>query len=230
MNIFYDALTYPVRKHGWQILLASTVVWALVLFTLAIPLVNLGLLVAYWGYFGSYYLAIISDTASGNDTMPNWPDLTNVIDSVIKPLARLAAILVNAWLPLMIVLALQKYGVPVPRVLGIAAWAYGVLSWPMTALLVQLSGRWRAGLPHIVFPAMVEMGWTYVLASLVCVAALLAYVYVLPLVFGRTVAGGLARMAGLIYLLAFQGRLTGLLYRVAKAREKRSSDNEQAEI
>lgn len=194
--------------------------WLAVLLTLAMPLVNLGLLVASIGYFGSYYLTIISETANGNDTMPNWPDLSNVIDGVIKPLARLVAIMVNTWLPFIVVVVLLKYGVRVPRVVWYMALAYGMVSWPMTALLVQLSGRWRAGLPHVVFPAMIEMGWTYVLVALAGLAALLAHTYVLPALFGRTLAGAVVWMAGLIYMLALQARITGMLYRTSRMREQ----------
>lgn len=217
MNVLYDAVAYPLRKHGWQIILVSTIVWLLLAWTLALPLINLGLFVLYAAYFGSYYLKILSETVNGNDMMPNWPDFMNVVDDILKPALRLVVIVVNTWLPLIIVLVMHTQFAPVPRIIGVLALMYGIFSFPMTALLVQVSGRYRAGLPHIVLSAMFELGWRYAVVAIACNVAVLAWLYLPKLLFGRSVAGAVFNVALLIYMVAFQARITGLLYRMAKA-------------
>lgn len=215
MNVLYDAVAYPLRKHGWQIIMVSTIVWLLMACTLALPLINLGLFVLYAAYFGAYYLKILSETVNGSDVMPNWPDFMNIADDILKPALRLVVIALNSWLPLIIVLVVHTHVMRVPRVVGMAALCYGIFSFPMTALLVQVSGRYRAGLPHIVLPAMFELGWRYALVAIACIVAVLAWVYLPKLLFGRSVAGAVFNVAFLIYMVAFQARITGLLYRMA---------------
>lgn len=215
MNVLYDALAYPLRKHGWQIIVVSTIVWLLMALTLALPMINVGLFVLYAAYFGAYYLKILSETVNGNDVMPNWPDFMNIVDDILKPALRLVVIVALTWLPFILVVVIHTRVIHVPRMVGLVALVYGVFSFPMTALLVQVSGRYRAGLPHLVLPAMWELGWRYVLVAVVCNVAVLAWVYLPKLLFGSNVAGAIFNVALLIYTLAFQARITGLLYRMA---------------
>lgn len=215
MNVLYDAVAYPLRKHGWQIIVVSTIVWLLIALTLALPLINLGLFVLYASYFGAYYLHILSETVNGNDVMPNWPDFMSVVDDILKPALRLVVIVALTWLPFICVVVIHTRVIHVPRIVGLVALVYGVFSFPMTALLVQVSGRYRAGLPHIVLPAMVELGWRNALVAIACSVAVLAWMYLPKLLFGRSLAGAVFNVAFLIYMLAFQARITGLLYRLA---------------
>ena len=164
------------------------------------------------GYFGSFYLDIVSTTMGERDEVPDWPSFSNFLDDIIFPFFRLCGlVLVSFWPLAVLIFADEDASWFVPAQIG--AVALGCIYFPMAVLAVQAFGGITAALPHIVLPAVFRALPGYLLAIValvvafgVCgfaeeVAAKLPYI-------GWLVAAGVA-----LYSLMFQARLIGLIYR-----------------
>jgi len=211
-----DALTYPIRKNGWLLLLTGAI-FALILKVLLVvlPLLMLFLLVFYLGYFGAYYLSIITSTANGRDEMPDWPGFSDFFNEILWPFVRIIVIVgvsFGPWFVLLLVKNNQLVWLPYTRM---AAVAWGWLYLPMAALTVQLSGRYRSVLPHVVVPAIVQLMPGYLVVAGACAAAFFAAHWLRGYFHSLAYVGLLVSALLSLYTFVFQARLIGLLYRRA---------------
>ncbi|MCX7004238.1 MAG: hypothetical protein NTV22_13335 [bacterium] len=195
----------------------SGAIFALILRALMFfPLLVLFLLVFYLGYFGAYYLNIITSTASGNDVMPNWPGFSNVLDEILWPFVRILVIVgfsFGPWFVLLLVRNNQLVWLPYARM---AAVAWGWLYLPMAALTVQLSGRYRSVLPHVVVPAVVQLMPGYLVVAGACAVVYFAAHWLRGYFHTLAYVGWLVSLLLSLYTFVFQARLIGLLYRRAR--------------
>jgi hypothetical protein len=210
--IFLDALTYPIRKNGWIMILLGAIFSVILQVMQFAPFI--GIIVALFsaGYFGAFYLDIISTTMIDRDEVPDWPSYSNFIDDIISPVFRLLVLVLISFLPAIVILFADRT----------ASWfwpafvggvVYGCFYFPMAILATQAFGGLGGAMPQIVFPAMFRAMPGYILAVAalilgfrVCFAA--QYFTAEVPYFGWFLTAAVA-----LYSLMFQGRLIGLIYR-----------------
>jgi hypothetical protein len=116
------------------------------------------------------------------------------------------------WFVLLLVKNNQLVWLPYARM---AAVAWGWLYVPMAALTVQLSGRYRSVLPHVVVPAIVQLMPGYLVVAGACAAAYFAAHWLRGYFHTLAYVGWLVSSLLALYTFVFQARLIGLLYRRA---------------
>jgi len=208
-----DALTYPFRQGGWLMIIVGSAFAFLINIGGNVPLAGLAVTLFGAGYFGSFYLSIISSTILGRDHTPDWLDFTSFLDDIISPFLRLLGLTIISFLPLFLVLIFgQKEQAWVLPAIILAA-LYGCFYFPMAVLAMLSYGGVLAALPPIVFPAIFRCMPGYILA----VVALMLSFFIGALVeefcgYIPYVGWVLGAAVGL-YSLMIQARLIGLLYR-----------------
>ena len=116
------------------------------------PLIGIAVALFSYGYFGGFYLDIISTTMSDRDEVPDWPSFSSFIDDILSPFIRLVGLVLISFLPVFALLfADQKDPWFIPAMIG--AVVYGCFYFPMAVVAAQAFGGLGAALPHIVFPA-----------------------------------------------------------------------------
>ena len=176
-------------------------------------LIGLLALIFSGGYFGAFYLDIIGSTMTGRDEVPDWPSFGNVFDDILSPFFRLIGLLLISFAPTiaLVYLADQKQTWYVP-----ALWGAIVLGWlyfPMAVLASLAFGGLEAALPHIVFPAVFKAmpGYLLVFGAIVAIGAVSgltqAYLDKIPFL------GWFLTAAVALYVMMFEARLIGLIYR-----------------
>ena len=219
--MFTDALSYPVRHNGWIMIVIGAI------FSVVLEIFQkyqfsalIGLAVALFGagYFGAFYLDIVTTTMEGEKVVPDWPDITSFWDDLMIPLLRLAGLLILSFGP---ALAVLIFGDPeaswyLPAIL--AAIVYGCFYFPMSVLAAQALGGLGAALPHIVLPAVVKAlpGYIVALGALGLVLIMSKYAQVIAA--HIPYIGWLLTSALALYGMMFQGRLIGLIYVAKRAK------------
>jgi hypothetical protein len=213
--MFTDALSYPIRRGGWIMIVIGALLSAIIDAVKSSPMIGIvGLVVAIagMGYFGAFYLDIVSTTMVEQDNVPDWPSFNNYWDDIFAPFLRLLSLVVISFGP---AFAFTFFADPTARWSQSAFWgliAYGCLYFPMSVLAVQAFGGLGAALPHVVFPGLARAMPNYLVAV---VGLVIVYV---ALKFGQAYAadvpyvGWFLAAAVSIYVLMFQGRLIGLIY------------------
>ena len=210
--MFIDALTYPVRRNGWVMILVGAI-FSVILDVLKFAPV-MGTLVAVFsvGYFGAFYLEIVGTTMIGRDEVPDWPSFSSFWDDIISPFVRLLLLIVFSFGPVMAIAIFADdealwFG---PAIIG--AIIFGCFYFPMAVLATQAFGGIGAALPQIVLPAVFKAlpGYLSALGALVLVFGVCAFAQYftakIPFV------GWFLTAAVALYGLMFQGRLIGLIY------------------
>lgn len=174
-----------------------------------------GLLVAVFGsgYFGSFYLSIISTTMIDRDEVPDWPDFSDFLDDILAPLLRLVGLVLVSFLPAIVLLFFLDEDVLWTVVALFAAIAWGCFYFPMAIMATLAFGGLGAASPHIVLPAIVRSMPGYLLVVAALVVATIFSAVAEGLAASVPYVGWFVAAAVGFYGLMFQGRLIGLLYR-----------------
>ena len=212
MNIL-DALSYPIRRNGWVMILAGAI-FSVILHVLQFaPFIGIVVSIFSAGYFGAFYLDIISTSMSDRDEVPDWPSFTSFLDDILSPFVRLVCLVLISFGPLigLAFFADHKVSWFAPAIVG--AIVYGYIYFPMAVLASLAFGGIGAALPHIVFPAVVRSLPGYLLAVVALVFGM--FFCGLAQAFAKDVpfVGWFLTAAITLYSLMFQGRLIGLIYR-----------------
>jgi hypothetical protein len=213
MNIL-DALSYPIRRSGWMMILTGAVFSVILSIMQFAPMIGIGVSIFSAGYFGAFYLSIISATMTEQDEMPDWPSFTSFSDDILSPFLQLVGLVFIAFGPVIAIAFLAGYHEAswlTPSL--IAAIAFGCFYFPMAVLALQAFGSVGAALPHVVFPAVMRSLPGYLLA----VVGLVLVVTVCGIAYDLTAkvpfVGCFFSAAIALYSLIFQARLIGLIYR-----------------
>lgn len=207
-----DALAYPFRKGGWVLILLGAVFSAIIDFFGAVPVVGIGAALFGAGYFGAYYLHIVSTTMVGDDHPPEWPGFTDWLSDIISPFLRLTGIAILSFWPVAVVeFTLADSEAYDAAFLG--AMVYGCIYLPMAVLAVQAHGGIGAALPHIVFPAIIRAMPLYLLAVAGLVGTQLLQGFGGEALEALPFVGWFLMAVLALYIIMFNGRLIGLIYR-----------------
>ena len=210
--MFIDALTYPVRRSGWIMILVGAIFSVILDILQFAPLIGILVAVFSAGYFGAFYLDIVGTTMGGRDQVPDWPSFSSFWDDIISPFIRLVLLIVLSFAPVIAIaiFADDKASWFLPAI--IASITFGCFYFPMAVLATQAFGGIGAALPHIVLPAVFKAlpGYLSALGALVLVFGVCAFAQEftakIPFV------GWFLTAAVALYGLMFQGRLIGLIY------------------
>ena len=210
--MFLDALSYPIRKSGWIMILVGAIFSVILDLLQFAPVIGIAVAIFSAGYFGAFYLDIISTTMTDRDEVPDWPSFSSFIDDIISPFIRLVGLVLISFLPaLALAFADQKAPWFIPAIVG--AVVYGCFYFPMAILASQAFGSLGAALPHVVFPAVFRALPGYLLAVVALVVGFVVCGVAQAFTADVPYVGWFLTAAVALYSLMFQGRLIGLIYR-----------------
>ncbi len=210
--MFIDALTYPIRRGGWIMILTGALLSLLLDVLQLAPLVGLVVLIFSLGYFGAFYLDIINTTMGGRHEVPDWPTFSNFWDDIFAPFARLFVLVLISFGPAAAFLFWGDHHAEWFLGALIGLLGYGCFYFPMAVLAAQAFGGVGAALPHIVFPALVRTFPNYFFAVGGLIIAYIASGDGELLAHRVPYVGWLLAAAVSLYALMFQGRVIGLIY------------------
>lgn len=234
--VIKDAITYPWRDSGWAIIISGAVL------SLLLGIGHFGSGPGYFtvifslGYFAALYFDVIARTMNGEDTMPDWPSLSDWKDDISSNANLKLGVAALSYGPLLI----YHFACPAQwrsDWCELALFAYGVCYHPMACIRAVLTdGQSSAALlPHKVIPAITRCAPAYFLGVLpFALIALLSLHFdfeaaisssashglidlfsqqslVSLLAFALTV--GLVTAACSLYMTLVQARITGLIAR-----------------
>jgi hypothetical protein len=97
--MFLDAVSYPIRGNGW-IMIFIGAIFSVILDVLQFaPFIGIAVALFSAGYFGAFYLDIISTTMNDRDDVPDWPSFSSFIDDIVSPFIRLVGLVLISFLP-----------------------------------------------------------------------------------------------------------------------------------
>lgn len=179
----------------------------------AAPLFGLVIAVLSAGYFGAFYLDIISTTILGRDEVPDWPGVSSFWDDILGPFLRLLMLCVISFGPAVAIgiLGDEEEAWRLPALL--AALLLGSLYFPMAVLGAQAFGNIFGASPHLVLPAIFRAMPLYLAVWFALVVVFVGSGFAGELLGKIPYVGWLVTSAVALYGMMFQGRLIGLLYR-----------------
>lgn len=164
------AFAYPFKADGVILLVAGTIFYVVLGFVAAhAAILGLGVMLFGTGYLISYYQRILLSSATGQASMPDWPDFTSLGDFV-APVLQFIVTALFAFGPF---LALTNFAPPdAPwRLWGIGgAIILGGLYFPMAFLAVTMADSLSALNPLIILPAILKIPAGYLLMVILTVA------------------------------------------------------------
>lgn len=210
--MYIDALTYPIRRSGWIMILVGAIFSVILDVLQFAPFVGVIAAVFSAGYFGAFYLDIIGTTMGGKNELPEWPNFSSFMDDILRPFFRLVGLGILSFAPTAAVAMLmdEKAASFLPTMA--AAVAFGCCYFPMAVLATQAFGSFGAALPHVVLPAVIKALPGYLLALGALVLVLVVCTFAQNFVGSVPYVGWFLTSAVALYGLMFQARLIGLIY------------------
>ena len=226
------AFKYPLRGDGLILLVTGTIFFLLVdgasyivRYALIYGFTALIILtVLSGGYLAAYFWRILASSAMGEDKMPDWPDITDVVSDVVSPFFRFLGLCFVCFCPsiFLTIYAATLTATEDNAWLGWATMALMLFScvyFPMAFTAVGMYNTLAAVNPLLIIPSITKVLKEYAITILLLVVALiirrlcLSYLSVIPhFWFFATVLNSFL----FLYLTTVEVRLLGLLYRVKK--------------
>jgi hypothetical protein len=210
--MFLDALSYPVRGSGWIMILMGAIFSVVLDLLQFAPLIGIAVTLFSYGYFGAFYLDIISTTMTDRDEVPDWPSFSSFIDDILSPFIRLVGLVLISFLPVLALLfADQKDPWFIPAMIAAVVYGCFYFRWPFSR---------RRRLAVSVRPCLTSsslLSFAPFWGCLLAVVALVVGVVICGVAQAFTANvpyfGWFLTAAVALYSLMFQGRLIGLIYR-----------------
>ena len=163
--LFPGAFAYPFRGSGTLILIASTIMIA-VMDYLGSSWFFIFLKIAAYGYLFSFMQNIIHATANQEEEMPDLPGFDDVFGGAFR-----LAVVVLICFTLPIAFTVMKFFevMDVPTSALIATTVLGCLYFPMAFLAVAMKDSALAANPLVVFPAIFKVPLGYLVTTLVVI-------------------------------------------------------------
>lgn len=210
------AFRYPFQGDG-LILLGGGAIFLFILGVVGrfAPLVGMLLSFAAASYVICYYQQILATSATGRDTMPDWPDFTGLGD-LISPIFQFIGTLLFSFGPaiaLNLLIPGDQSWKPWAIITGIG---WGCIYFPMGFMAVAMADSLTALNPLVIIPSIVKIPGAYLLAVVV-LAAIVVVNWIgdslLPRVLPVPILPGVLGEFIALYLATVEMRILGLLYR-----------------
>jgi hypothetical protein len=214
------AFAYPFKGSGLLLLGLGTVFFVILAFALRLALVfQFAIRVFTFGYLFAFMQRIISSSATGEDEVPDFPDVTEIWSDIILPFLFFTGTVIVSFAPAIAVTFLfHDHALHAPIL--IAALAICGCYLPMALLAVAVSDNFFALSPHVVLPSIVRVAAPYLVACILLgalvavrwgVAHALSFLHIpiLPAILDGFVS---------LYLLIVEMRILGLLFRCYRER------------
>lgn len=209
MSIIRDVFTYPFRGRGVYLFLWGAGIFVASDLLAFAPIIGLIAQILIFAYFCSIYFQIIEHTATGSNEAPEFPDTSDLIEDLWRPMIRVLAVLIVSWAPAVIyLLAVQKVDIIFYLLNGVA-----LIYFPMAMLGVCVLGYLGALSPHIVLPAILRAGWMYWFAVLLLIALYFGEDLINETIADIPILGYLVAALLGMYLIMANGRVLGTIYR-----------------
>ncbi|MCB1226346.1 MAG: hypothetical protein KDK99_11080 [Verrucomicrobiales bacterium] len=211
VSLIKDAATYPWRRDGGMTLVSGALC-ALVM--TAGPFILFGgpfiMVFGAW-YFAAYYFEVIGTTMTGRDSPPDWPSLSNGLDSIFWPGLQMLGVALISSLPEIAIASFtaSEEG----SFLRLAGAAFAWLYLPMATLAVVYFGSLSQALPHRVLPAIRACMPSYLVASGILACSHVVTETIVGLSTGVPLLGSLFAWVITFYTAIVQARFLGTLHR-----------------
>lgn len=173
-----------------------------------------GLILA--AYFCAIFFEVMITSAGGSNDCPGFPNLADILDDLILPFIKVAAVALFSFAPFLI----YAFSVPAETSSGLIALpliGIGLAYFPMAILAVGILGTFRGMSPHIVIPSILKAGGLYWAIVGILFAVYLVESYLLGFLSGIFIVGALVTALVSMLTLMLNGRLLGILYRNKEA-------------
>ncbi len=206
------AFSYPLRSHGKYIFAGGVLLSLLASF--------FGLLIGALagGYIGAYMMKIISDSADGEDDLPEWLDLEFWVDEIVAPYGFMLGIVIISYLPALIYTSDISFIMsPNYLLLGVLV-VLGSLYAPMGLATTSVLTTLNALNPLLIIQSISKIPCDYaIVCGLFLVAVSVSCVNTGAWLPAPWIGAVLGKLLG-FYLLMVSMRLLGLLCRSHEAR------------
>jgi hypothetical protein len=223
------AFLYPFKGDGMVLLATGTIFYAIInaasffaQFAFVYGLAVILMVSAFaTGYLISYLRRILISSATGEEKMPDWPDISELWDDIVAPSLQFLGTVAVCYLPAAAVLLFVARDNPWAGPARVAATLFGCGCFPMAYLAVSMFDSVGALNPLLIFPSILRIPFQY-LVTVLLLAGVLAIRWtgetflerLLPIPFLVRIVFGFVGL----YLLTVEMRILGVLYLANKER------------
>jgi hypothetical protein len=209
-----EALKFPFRGLGSATVLTGMILAVGIALASWVPIGGPLVALFGWFYFASYSLIVVEAGISGKNEPPDWPEFSNLYETVVVPAFQVVGVLLLALLPGLLLSHFAGEEEPAEglTLLGVVGLAYQWLYLPMGMAGLAVSGAIGGALPHRIWPAILrsfpEYGKVFAIWGALWLVNDLASVVLswVPLL------GGVAAVMLSVYVLVVQCRFTATMY------------------
>lgn len=202
---------YPFRGTGKFLFITGVLSYAVCDFVASVSLFGFILIFLMGCYVFAYMMRIITATAGGDDSPPDWPDFTSFWDTIFRPFLFMFGAVAMIHLPVILwwIYSEQFGWDPV----SIALVAVGLAYFPMGLVGMAMFDSFKGFSPHIVLPAVLRVLPAYLvsltaLVGLYLLQALMQTYLHVDIPFVASLVEGTVS----IYFLMVEMNILGLIY------------------
>jgi hypothetical protein len=206
------AFLYPLRGNGKYILAGGALV------TLLVAWVSLLLGLLTGAYIGAYMMKIVSESADGEDELPEWLELEFWADEIALPYAFMLGVMISSYLPALVYTRQASY-IMSPNYVWLGALiVVGSIYAPMGLATTSVLKNPRAVNPLLIIQSIAKIPRDYaIVCGLFAIAMSISFVNMWAWLPTPWIGALLGNLLG-FYLLLVSMRLLGLLCRCHEAR------------
>jgi hypothetical protein len=172
------------------------------------------------GYLVAYLRRIVTSSATGENTMPDWPDLSDLGSDILVPFLQLAGTVAVSFAPALVLTLFPPADSTWVGGVVLASMFVGCLYFPMAFTAVAMSDSIAGVNPLLVIPSMLKIPWAYLftvmLFAVILIVRWLGHTYLPRILPYPMLSWSLCNFLGL-YLLIVEMRILGLFYWSKKA-------------
>jgi hypothetical protein len=210
-NLAAKAFAYPLKGTGLMILFAGALVYSIfgiIPGGMFLGVISLVVSLVATGYFFAFMQSIVTSSASGEDKLPDWPDITHFADDIVAPFVQFLAIALICIVP-GVVLANKHM-----ELWSLVAFGVGAFCSPMAILAVSMTESIAGLNPLLIIPSIFKVFGVYCVACLVMGVVFGVYILSQKLAETIVIPGVTDFIATLIefYFFSVEMRILGVLY------------------
>jgi hypothetical protein len=217
------ALLYPLRGDGFILLFTGGLLYLLMdgagivsrFAGMVGVLAIVFLTVLGSGYLVAYMRRIVTSSAAGENTLPDWPDLSDLGSDIILPFLQLAGTVAISFAPAIVLTIFPPEDSPWVGGVVIASVLIGCFYFPMAFTAVAMFDSVTAVNPLLVIPSILKIPLAYLSTVMLFAAVLilrwLGHTFLPRILPVPILSWSICSFLGL-YLLIVEMRILGLLY------------------